>query len=43
MAGVTEAKELLIDVHTRVELGIRRKTLSVILQYSNPRGPGSRL
>ena len=43
MVGMTEAKELLTDVDTRVELVIRRKTLIVILQYSNSRRPGSRL
>ena len=43
MVRVTEGKELLTDVDTRVELVVGRKTLTVILQYSKPRGPGSRL
>ena len=41
MVGVTEAKELLIDVDPRVKLVVRRKTLTLILQYSDSRGPGS--
>ena len=41
MVGVTEAKELLTDVGNLVKLVVRRKTLIVILQCSNSRGPGS--
>ena len=43
IVGVTEAKELLTDVDNLVKLVVRRKALTVILQYSNSRGPGRSL
>ena len=43
MVGAMGAKKLLANVGTRVQLVIRRKTLTVIVQYSNSRGQGSGL
>ena len=43
MVRVIGAKEFLTYVDTRVELVVRRKTLTVILQYSNSRCPGNSL
>ena len=43
LVGVTEGKELLANVDTRVELDVRRRTLTVILRHSNLSGPSSGL